>query len=96
MKFRALRLPDEVEGPYLLYEAARCGRATCRCARGDLHGPYWYLRFRFWDDELGAYRHGRRYIKKAKLPSVRAWLRRRRDEQNYLRAMLSIMRRAAR
>src|SRR5687767_11944298 len=22
-----------------------CGKATCRCARGELHGPYWR---RFW------------------------------------------------
>ena len=21
-----------------------CGKATCRCAAGELHGPYWYKR----------------------------------------------------
>ena len=21
----------------------RCGKPSCRCARGELHGPYWYL-----------------------------------------------------
>jgi hypothetical protein len=23
-------------------ESIRCGKGSCRCARGDLHGPYWY------------------------------------------------------
>lgn len=24
-------------------QGRRCGRAGCRCARGELHGPYLYL-----------------------------------------------------
>jgi uncharacterized protein DUF6788 len=27
-------------------EWRRCGKPTCRCAGGMLHGPYWYLRWR--------------------------------------------------
>src|SRR5262249_42774341 len=27
-------------------EWRRCGKPTCRCASGMLHGPYWYLRWR--------------------------------------------------
>jgi len=27
-------------------EWKRCGKAGCRCARGALHGPYWYRHFR--------------------------------------------------
>lgn len=23
-------------------EAVRCGKPTCKCAKGELHGPYWY------------------------------------------------------
>lgn len=23
-------------------EMVRCGKTGCRCARGELHGPYWY------------------------------------------------------
>lgn len=23
-------------------EAVRCGKENCKCARGKLHGPYWY------------------------------------------------------
>ncbi len=27
-------------------EWKRCGNPRCRCARGELHGPYWYRRWR--------------------------------------------------
>lgn len=27
-------------------ERIRCGREKCRCARGQLHGPYWYVYYR--------------------------------------------------
>ena len=27
-------------------EWKRCGKTVCRCARGSLHGPYWYRHFR--------------------------------------------------
>ena len=27
-------------------EWKRCGKAGCRCARGQPHGPYWYRRWR--------------------------------------------------
>jgi hypothetical protein len=30
----------------VLWQWARCGRAGCRCARGQLHGPYAYRFFR--------------------------------------------------
>lgn len=30
------------EGAYVL-EYIRCGKPNCKCARGELHGPYWYL-----------------------------------------------------
>jgi hypothetical protein len=23
-------------------ESVRCGKGNCKCARGKLHGPYWY------------------------------------------------------
>ena len=28
-----------------MLQKGRCGKPTCRCARGsgELHGPYWYL-----------------------------------------------------
>ena len=27
-------------------ELKRCGKDRCRCAHGELHGPYWYRRWR--------------------------------------------------
>jgi len=29
-------------GGYLQLEKVRCGKAGCKCTRGELHGPYWY------------------------------------------------------
>jgi hypothetical protein len=44
----------------------RCGKPSCRCARGALHGPYWYL---FWR-ERG--RLHKRYVPRAELAQMRA------------------------
>lgn len=35
---------DEIAGARVTYqlELVRCGKAKCRCARGNWHGPYWY------------------------------------------------------
>jgi hypothetical protein len=43
----------------------RCGKRNCRCARGQLHGPYWS---RFWCE------HGRRrrqYVRPSDVDDVR-------------------------
>lgn len=39
------RLPEvgEVLQGSLAAQGRRCGKPTCRCARGQLHGPYTYL-----------------------------------------------------
>lgn len=31
-----------VQGETYRLEGVRCGKEKCRCARGKLHGPYWY------------------------------------------------------
>lgn len=28
-------------------EGVRCGKGKCRCASGELHGPYWYA---YWSE----------------------------------------------
>src|SRR5437588_12488567 len=28
-------------------EGVRCGKENCKCARGKLHGPYWYA---YWSE----------------------------------------------
>ena len=41
----AKEMPDleELLRGSLLSQQRRCGKAGCRCARGELHGPYTYL-----------------------------------------------------
>jgi hypothetical protein len=34
----------ELEGAVYYQQGRKCGRSGCKCARGDLHGPYWYRR----------------------------------------------------
>ena len=58
----------------------RCGRANCRCARGQLHGPYHY---RFWR-EGGRLR--KQYVKPADLERVREACQARRREKDSLRS----------
>ena len=57
----------------LQQEWKACGKPSCRCARGDLHGPYFYRRWR----EGG--RQRRQYVRPADLERVRvgidAWRR---------------------
>ena len=31
------------------FESIRCGKEICKCARGKLHGPYWYSYIRVND-----------------------------------------------
>lgn len=30
----------------------KCGKDTCRCAAGDLHGPYWYAQWTGLDGKV--------------------------------------------
>jgi hypothetical protein len=47
-------------------EYVRCGTPTCRCARGELHGPYW--RRYYWRDG----RRCREYVRLAEHAEVAA------------------------
>ena len=49
-------------------EYKRCGKPSCRCARGKLHGPYLYRRWR----EGG--RQRRQYVRPGEVERVRAAL----------------------
>ena len=50
----------------VIAQYVRCGKAGCRCARGELHGPYLY---RKWRD--GRRQH-KSYIKPSDVAAVRA------------------------
>jgi hypothetical protein len=39
-------MPDKLPGT-VIRQYAKCGRPDCRCAQGELHGPYFY---RVWRD----------------------------------------------
>ena len=54
-------------------EYARCGKPTCRCARGDLHGPYWR---RHW---MQNGRKRSQYVRQADVAAVAAACARYRD-----------------
>ena len=53
----------------LAAEHKRCGKPNCRCALGELHGPYYYRR---WRDESGMQR--REYVPRNRVGVVRAAL----------------------
>jgi hypothetical protein len=36
-------------------ELVKCGKASCRCAQGQLHGPYWYRYQRVGGRVVSAY-----------------------------------------
>lgn len=59
-------IPDKLPGT-VIPQYVRCGKPNCRCARGDLHGPYWY---RFWRED--PYVLHKEYVREADLEQVRA------------------------
>ena len=72
----------------------RCGKPNCRCARGELHGPYYY---RFWRENGKLHKT---YVKREDLAEVQEACEARRRERRELRAamqefrdLLSIIRR---
>lgn len=60
-KTEAPTLPGAVCAQYV-----RCGRPGCKCAKGELHGPYWYRFYR----ERG--RQHKAYVRPSDLEQVRA------------------------
>jgi len=48
----------------LVAEMKLCGKPACRCARGELHGPYWR---RYWRE---AGRRRRQYVRRADVAQV--------------------------
>lgn len=62
--FRYLRLPPkDRERVHLARERIKCGKLSCRCAHGLRHGPYVYLRFRYWDAVACRDRYAREYAR---------------------------------
>ena len=55
------KLPGTVQPQYV-----RCGKPNCKCAQGELHGPYCY---RIWRDEGG--KQHKEYVRRSDLEHVR-------------------------
>ncbi len=60
-------------------QMVRCGKVTCHCAGGELHGPYFY---RFWR-ESGRLR--KQYVNRAEVDCVRAECESRRTLQREMK-----------
>jgi hypothetical protein len=58
--------------PALVFDYKSCGKAGCCCQRGELHGPYVYLRWR------EGRRQRRRYVPVAEVDAVQTIIARRR------------------
>jgi hypothetical protein len=64
----------------VLPQWVKCGRPTCRCAKGQLHGPYQY---RFWR-EAGRLR--KEYVRPENLEEIKARCEARRQARRDLKA----------
>ena len=58
-------IPAELPGA-VCPQWVKCGKPNCKCARGELHGPYWY---RFWRDPFGSL--CKEYVRPGDLEAVR-------------------------
>jgi hypothetical protein len=68
----------------------KCGKPGCRCARGQLHGPYWY---RFWR-EAGRLRKA--YVRSSELAETQTACEERRQQGRAARTAMMDWRKAAR
>lgn len=59
--------PDPLPGS-LHTVFVRCGKLSCRCARGELHGPYWRHQWREGRQTR------RRYVRQSDVPRVQTAL----------------------
>jgi hypothetical protein len=77
----AKTLPKMLPG-VVCWQWVRCGRPGCRCARGNLHGPYPYRFFREGSKLCKA------YIPKALVPQVTEACEARREFRREIKASL--------
>jgi hypothetical protein len=71
------KLASKIDGVQGSLEArfVKCGRANCKCSRGELHGPYFYHRYR------SEGRRRRRYVKESELAALRAGIAEYREQR---------------
>lgn len=69
-------------------QMVRCGKPNCKCARGELHGPYFY---RFTRDKYG--RLHKQYVRRSEVAAWRELCERRREWFGERAAMRALCRR---
>lgn len=69
-------------------QMVRCGKRNCKCARGELHGPYFY---RFTRDKYG--RLHKQYVRRSEVEAWRELCERRREWFSERAAMRALCRR---
>lgn len=58
--------PPKIFAGHVRQERVRCGRANCKCSRGELHGPYFY--HYVWHEG----RRSKMYVRPADVAETRA------------------------
>lgn len=69
-------------------QMVKCGKPNCKCARGELHGPYFY---RFMRDQYGRLR--KQYVRRSEVTAWRELCERRREWLGERAAMRALCRR---
>jgi hypothetical protein len=89
MYTKIMQIHRELLNGSIHMEWKRCGKPNCRCARGLLHGPFYYRRWR----ESGRLRKG--YLSRDALVSAILAVALRRQRQDEIRSIRSSMKHRA-
>ncbi len=73
------KILSEMQPGYVRAEMVKCGKLNCKCARGKLHGPYFY-HFTWCQGQRSKW-----YVKRADVAQIRAACQAYRDLQAELR-----------
>jgi hypothetical protein len=77
----------------VIKEKVKCGKPGCRCARGKLHGWYYYVYYREWDG--ARWRLRKEYVQRSKAKilrrKIRRWKRRDLEKRRYDELLLKFL-----
>lgn len=68
-------------------EAVKCGKANCRCTKGDLHKWYYYLYYRSFDDNK--WKLKKEYVSKSKVKYLKGKIKAQKNKDMRTRGRLS-------
>ena len=81
MKTFSILLPKKLRKYTVCAQMVRCGKLTCKCANGELHGPYYYS----FSRHNGSLK--KRYIKIGEVERIRATYRSRRADEKQMQRL---------